>query len=108
MVPSVEVKEGAASRRGVEYEVADGTKIPNKGEKTFTGETKESIARRITAQVADVNKALLSVSKITKAGNRVVFDEDGSYIEDKVTGQKMWMEHEGGMYTLKMWVRRPF
>ena len=58
----------------------------------------------MTAQVCDVNKALLRVKRVAKAGNRVVFDEDGSYIEDKQTGEKMWMEENNGMYILKLWV----
>ena len=58
-------------------------------------------------QVAEVNKALLSVSKVVKAGNKVVFDEEGSFIEDKKTGERMWMKEEAGMYMLKMWVRNP-
>ena len=61
--------------------------------------------RNIIAQVCDVNKALLSVKKVVAAGNRVVFDEDGSFIEDKTTGEKMWMKEEAGMYMLKMWVQ---
>ena len=32
MLRSVQVQEGAASRRGVEYEVANGIRIPNLGE----------------------------------------------------------------------------
>jgi hypothetical protein len=48
------------------------------------------------------------VSKAVKAGNVVVFDEDGSYIENKLTGQKTWLTEEGGMYALKMWVKSLF
>ena len=59
----------------------------------------------MTAQVCNVNKSLLSVKRIVKAGNSVVFDEDGSYIEDKQTGEKMWMEENNGMYILKLWVQ---
>ena len=62
--------------------------------------------RNLTAQVCDVNKPLLSVKKVLKAGHRVVFDEDGSYIEDKVTGETMSLREESGMYVLKLWVRR--
>ena len=105
MIRSVEMKEGPASRRGVEYEVANGVRIPNLGEKKFVGISEEGAERNITAQVCDVNKALLSVKKILTAGNRVVFDESGSYIEDKGTGDKMWMKEVNGMYMLKMWVR---
>ena len=61
--------------------------------------------REVTAQVAAVNKALLSVYKIVSAGNTVVFDPDGSYIQDKATGEKMWLKESGGMYMLKMWVK---
>ena len=108
MVTSIETKEGPASRRGVNYEVADGTLIPNLGEKKFTAVSEEGLARNITAQVCSVNKALLSVKKMVKAGNKVVFDEEGSYVEDKRTGEKMWMKEDGGMYMLKMWVKKVF
>ena len=64
---------------------------------------------RITAQVCDVNKPLLSVKKVIKAGNKVVFDEDGSYIEHKETGERAWLSEEGGMFMLRLWVKRdPF
>ena len=51
-----------------------------------------------------MSKALLSVKKIVAAGNRVVFDES-SYIEDKNTGDRSWLQEENGMYMLKMWVK---
>ena len=59
-------------------------------------------------QLCDVNHGLLSVSKAVAAGNRVVFDDQNSYIENKASGEKTWLKAEGGMYTLKMWVKRPF
>ena len=109
MVSSVEVKEGPASKRGVKYEVATGVRIPNLGEKKFQGITQEGTTRTITAQVCDVNKALLSVKKVVSAGNRVVFDEEGSYIQDKLTGEIMDLREDNGMYMLNMWVKKgPF
>ena len=60
------------------------------------------------AQVCDVNKALLSVRRLTQAGNKVVFDPNGSYIENLETGEKMNMQEKGGMYVLKLWVHRSF
>ena len=105
MLKSVSLRESAASRRGVKYEVANGVQIPNLGEKAFGGFTDgEGLSRRITAQVCEVNKALLSVHKLVKAGNRVVFDQDGSYIEERATEEKIWLQEQGGMYMLKMWV----
>ena len=52
-----------------------------------------------------MNKALLSVAKVVAAGNRVVFDSDGSYIEDKATKERMWLKESAGMYMLKVWVK---
>ena len=105
MLPGVELKEGLANKRGVMYEVANGVRIPNLGEKVFHGYTDgEGIKRGVKAQVCEVNKALLSVSKLVQAGNRVVFDPSGSFIQDVGTGEQMWLQENGGMYTLKMWV----
>ena len=105
MLQSVQVNEGPASRRGVKYEVANGVRIPNEGEKKFSATTGEGITRGITAQVCNVNKPLLSVSRMVNAGNKVVFDADGSYIEDKVTAERMWLEYKGGMYMLRVWAK---
>ncbi len=97
MLEGVETKEGIAYKRGVKYEVANGVRIPNLGEKTFKGITTEGAIRSITAQVCDVNRALLSVKKTVSAGNKVVFDDEGSYAEDKKTGEKIWMTEPEGM-----------
>ena len=108
MLPGVETKAGEASRRGVQYEVANGERIDNLGEKQFTCVGDEGYECNMKAQVCDVNKALLSVRRLTQAGNRVVFDTNGGYIENLGTGEKMHMREQGGMYVLKLWVRRSF
>ena len=104
MLEEIETVEGRAFKRGVKYEVANGVRIDNLGEKRFTGVTTEGSQRNITAQICEVNKALLSVRKVVSAGNKVVFD-DVSYIEDKNTGEPIMMEDQGGMYVFKMWVQ---
>ena len=108
MLECVEVKEGRASKAGVEYEVANGDKIPNLGEKKFIGQSEEGVMRGITAQVCHVNKALLSVKRMMNAGNRVVFDEDGSFIEDKTTKKMMWFKEEKGLFVVKLWAKKGF
>ena len=90
----------------MKYETASGDEIPNLGQRQCLGLTEEGGARGVTAQICAVNKNLMSVSKITAQGNRVIFDDDGSYIEDKVSGEKTWMHQVQGMYMLKMWVSR--
>ena len=109
MLTCTETKIGAAAKRGVEYEVANGVTIPNLGEKTFSFQTAEGAERKITAQICDVNKGLLSVVKMVNAGNTVVFTKDGSFIEDDVTGERIAINEENGMYVLSMWVKKsPF
>ena len=108
MLMSITLREGMAMKQGVTYEVANGIRIANLGERQFEGVTEDGGVKNITAQVCEVNKALLSVSKAVKAGHRVVFDDNGSYIENKETGEVTWLVEEGGMYALKMWVKAPF
>ena len=105
MVSSAEIKEGPAARRGVEYEVANGVRIPNIGEKRFIGTSGEGIKRHITAQVCEVNKGLLSVRRMVQAGNTVVFKNQGSYIQDNKTRERMYLEERNGMYMLKLWTK---
>ena len=55
-------------------------------------------------QIADVKKALGSVRRMCEAGNKVVFDDDGSYIENKGTGERVALVKERGSYVLSLWV----
>ena len=83
--------------------------IPNLGEKKFVAVTEAGTKRKMTAQVCEVNKALLSVSKTVQAGNRVVFaseSDGGSFIEDVTTGERLFMTERHGVYVLKMWVAK--
>ena len=91
MLSAIKLHEGTQSRRGVTYEVANGVTIPNLGEKKFIAHTQGGQKRGITAQVCEVNKALLSVTKLVQQGNRLVFADNGSYIENVETGEKVWM-----------------
>ena len=43
-------------------------------------------------QATEVNKALRSVCKLVATGNRVIFDPEGSYIEDAQTGECIPLE----------------
>ena len=108
MIMSSEVREGPASRRGVEYEMANGVRIPNLGEQRFVAHTLEGHQRNIKAQVCDVTKPLLSVRRMVETGNRVVFDKDGSYVEDRNTQERMYLNEKNGMYVLKVWTQAGF
>ena len=98
------------NKRGQSYEVANGEEIFNQGEKKFvaymaTVEGQDSEGRGVTAQVCDVHRPLMSVKKMCRSGHRVVFDEVGSYIENKETGEKLKIVEEDGEYLLDVWVK---
>ena len=104
MVQSVDAVEGPAYRQGIKYEVANGVRIPNLGEKKFFGVSEEGLKSQMKAQVCDINKGLLSVRGMVDLDQRVVFEKAGGYIEDCRTGKKMWMTEDRGLYMLKMWI----
>eukprot|EP00972_Heterocapsa_arctica_P099772 14718184-Heterocapsa_arctica.AAC.1 len=104
MLQSVGTVEGEAFRRSVQYEVATGAVIPNLGESDSSRSTRTGPCEG--CEHCDVSKALLSVKRAMQAGNRVVFDDDGSFVEDKVTGERAWLRSEGGVFLFKLWVKK--
>ena len=84
----------------------DGEIIENEGEKDMLMSTSEGINRIIKAQVTEVRRPLMSVSKLVKNGYSVVFDPVGSYIYDGDTGETMSLQEDNGMYLLKTWVKK--
>ena len=57
--------------------------------------------------MAPVRKPLASLAKITKAGNRIVMDSDdneGSYIENKMTGERTYMREERNVFVFDIWL----
>ena len=76
-----------------------------KGTQQFVIHTKSGARKQVCAQVADVNKALLSVSQMCNKGHRVVFDSVGSFIQDKESGEMIPFVQRGSTYTLNCMVR---
>eukprot|EP00973_Karenia_brevis_P092280 12411633-Karenia_brevis.AAC.1 len=94
------MRDTEKSLSGTNYRAADGSVIPNLGERTVGGVTQEGMHTKMRFQVCPVTKALGSVSKMTKTGHRVVFDsadsEGGSYILNKATGSKKYLREQNG------------
>ena len=101
----VPVTETPQSKAGDYYRAANGQKIYQEGERTISMMTQEGALRDMRFIVCDVAKALGSVSQMCKTGHRVVFNPpwsaQGSYIQHVSTGEKMWLQEEGGLYVLK-------
>ena len=65
---SVRVVSPSAPDPNNNYRLADGSLIPHKGEKSFLGMTIEGVARTLKAQVTDVDRPLMSVSRVVENG----------------------------------------
>jgi hypothetical protein len=59
----------------------------------------------IVMQITDVTKPLASVGKVANAGNRIVFEPDGGYIEHIKSGNRTRLKKQGTVYTLDVWVK---
>ena len=97
-----ELKESEGSKAGQKYTTASGTEVPNMGEKTMEVWTKEGNSGQLTFQISEVTKPLGSVKRMCEVGNQVVFDDGGSYIINKATGKKTWLEEKNGIYVMKV------
>ena len=100
--------ESNGSLNGMTYHTADGTRIPNLGQKTLEtvsddGSTKLSQ----TFQIADISRPLTSVGELADAGNLVVFGRRGGFIVNPDTGRRLNFQREHGVYLLKTWSQEP-
>jgi hypothetical protein len=106
VAPRCKVVPSQGSRSGVKYVAAAGKIISNEGEKNVQTETDEGHLCGIKIQIAQVNKALLSVSKICDAGHDVLFTKDGGQIIHKETGHVVKFRRVDGVYRLRLKVLR--
>ena len=103
----IDIIENELSRNGAEYEVANGATIPNLGERRCEVMTVGSPQpKRITFQVADVHKPLLSISGCADMGFDCFLGQSGGKLRDRVNGELIPLERHGSLYTLRMWVRQ--
>ena len=75
-LPSIPWGPSPGSVAGVMYEVANGCRIKNRGQQVLNVRTREGRDRRITCQVCDVNKCLLSTAKLNEAEQRIMYNGD--------------------------------
>ena len=93
------VFETEDSRKGIGFVAANGTRMENYGGTQVKFE-KDGERKAMNFQVTDCKKPLASVAKIIEKGNRVVFDEEGSFILNKATGKKIKLERERGTFVM--------
>ena len=102
MLPHIKMQESVGSRKGVHYIAADGGRMPNLGEKRVPFKTSDGATSSVLFQVTNARKPLVSVARIVEKGNRVIFSQSGSYIENERTRRRIPIVAENGTYHLEV------
>ena len=100
------ITESEGSRRGVFYRGAGGDKIFNEGEQRVEFFTERNDLMALTFQVAKVPRPLASLMKLIKHGNRVVLDEEGSYLMHKATGTVTPIREKRGVFIMHARIKK--
>ena len=90
-VPEQTVFESVGSKKGENFFSATGEPIPNLGDIKMPMVMCEGTTRGMLMRAAPVSKPLASVKRKSQAGHTVVFDEQGSFIVNKSTGEINWL-----------------
>ena len=87
------------------YEVADGSEIPNLGERKCLMLTPGChFPKKIIIQVADVHKPLLSVTRAADAGFDSLLGKEGGYLIPQAGGEQVPIRRKGKLYVMTCWV----
>ena len=104
------VEESPDSRAGVTYTAANGSPIPNLGQRIMAVMTEEGSVRGMVQQVADVTKDLEAIRAVLKTGHAVIFNDDGtgnghgSFMVHKQTGEINVIHDNGLDYIMRRWI----
>jgi hypothetical protein len=106
MCSGIPIVDSPQSLKGLEYEVATGQAIPNLGQRCCELWTDgASSGKAINVQVADVHKALLSLSRCADMGFESRFGSAFGCLIDTQTNEVIPLQRRGNLYILKAWIR---
>jgi hypothetical protein len=106
-IPWIKTEPTEKSRAGRGFSGPGGEFIENQGQKKISICTAGGDNKATTWQIAPVKRPLMSVSKITDAGNAVYLRRKDPCIVNEKTGAKIKLRKEGNIYVVDMWVKVP-
>ena len=96
---SVRTESTEASRRGDEYEVANGHSTLNNGQKRCAMMTSGSaIPKGVIFQASDVHKPLMDVGSMADAGFECLLSKNGGIVRDVDTGDEIPVERRKNVH----------
>ena len=109
--PGYPVEPSVGRRRGANFIVGNGDKVPNRCQMALRLQTEDEDgqinAAASTFQVAKVTRPLMSVSKICDGGMTATFDRHKAVVRDERGKIVCVFRRQGGLYVCKMKLR-PF
>ena len=106
MAQCIPIKPPLQSLSSMMYEVADGNQIPNLGERRCVIWTEgANEAWKINVQVADVHKALLSLSRCADMWFESRFGRRAGVLIDEESGVIIPLHRKGNLYVLNCWLK---
>ena len=90
----------------MEYEVANGANIPNLGERKCIIRIPGSLEeKRITLQIADLQKPLPSVARAADAGYDCLLTDAGGALIPRLGGDRIPIRRKGNLCVMRCWVK---
>jgi hypothetical protein len=109
--PGYQVSESAGSRRGQNFIVGNGEKVPNEGQVRLNMEAPmvdgAAMPIQSTFQVAEISRPLMSVSKICDQGYTCVFTKDGAQVLGSDRKPVCEFGRSNGLYVANMKLKPP-
>ena len=110
--PGYQLEESEGSRRGANFIVGNGSKIPNRGQvnlKLEADNDQQGInALTSTFQIAKVTRPLMSVSRICDGDMTATFDKHKAIVRDASGKVVCVFRRQGGLYVCRMKLKAPF
>ena len=107
MCKHISIMQTEESRRGMEYEVANGETVLNVGARhcILMSENSQN-PKRITFQCADIHKPLLSISRVADLGYDCILSRNGGELRDRTSGETIPLHRRGNLYVMRAWIRQ--
>jgi hypothetical protein len=106
-IPFVPLEQTERSKAGRGFRGPGGEPIPTSGQRTTVIKTSEGQTRKTKWQVCPVKRALMSVAKLTEAGNTVHMSRKDPHILNEKTKEKTSLRKEGNVYVVDLWIKMP-
>ena len=107
LLPMIELQESEMSRRGARYRTATKEPVKNLGQKKFRCKVAEGHDRCMVVQVAQIDKPLISVTRLNDTGHAVQMSSVHPHIKHEKSGEITKLRRRGKSFVLDLWVEIP-